>query len=156
MPRDAARWLRPPLWATCRWASSNQSDRVIDSAWAANGRSPGLEPRSASRRQRTTTFAPGGGSWALHAWPESCSECCERPHRQKGTARRQPGRECVRTTDLLRRELARVVDEGRNQMNPYCIEIVRRANGRFAWIFVRVDDRGRRVLARSERSYGSR
>lgn len=40
-------------------------------------------------------------------------------------------------------------------MKRYRIEIVRRAFGRFGWIFVRIDDRGRRVLARSERSYRS-
>jgi hypothetical protein len=38
----------------------------------------------------------------------------------------------------------------------YRLEIVRRASGRFGWIFVRIDDRGRRVLASSERSYRSR
>jgi hypothetical protein len=38
-------------------------------------------------------------------------------------------------------------------MKLYCFEIVRRPSGRFAWIFVRIDDRGREVLARSERSY---
>jgi hypothetical protein len=37
-------------------------------------------------------------------------------------------------------------------MNPYRFEIVR-WGGRFGWIFVRIDDRGRRVLAVSERSY---
>jgi hypothetical protein len=36
------------------------------------------------------------------------------------------------------------------------VEIVRQSSGRFGWIFVRIDDRGRRVLARSERSYRSR
>jgi len=41
-------------------------------------------------------------------------------------------------------------------MNRYRFEIVRRAAGRFGWIFVRIDDRGRRVLAASERSYRSR
>jgi hypothetical protein len=41
-------------------------------------------------------------------------------------------------------------------MKRYRIEIVRRAFGRFGWIFVRIDERGRRVLARSERSYRSR
>jgi hypothetical protein len=42
-------------------------------------------------------------------------------------------------------------------MNPYRFEIVRRANGRFAWVFVRVDNRGRqRVLARSARSWRRR
>jgi hypothetical protein len=36
-------------------------------------------------------------------------------------------------------------------------EIVRRGFGRFGWIFVKFDDRGRRrVLAASQRSYGSR
>ena len=38
-------------------------------------------------------------------------------------------------------------------MKRYRFEIVRRGFGRFGWIFVRIDDRGRRVLARSERSY---
>jgi hypothetical protein len=41
-------------------------------------------------------------------------------------------------------------------MKRYRIEIVRRGFGRFGWNFVRVDDRGRRVFARSERSYRSR
>jgi len=41
-------------------------------------------------------------------------------------------------------------------MKRYRLEIVRRASGRFGWIFVRIDDRGRRVLASSERSYRSR
>jgi hypothetical protein len=41
-------------------------------------------------------------------------------------------------------------------MKPYRFEIVRRAFGRFGWIFVRIDERGRRVLARSERSWRSR
>jgi hypothetical protein len=41
-------------------------------------------------------------------------------------------------------------------MNPYRFEIVRRAFDRFGWVFVRIDDRGRRILARSERSYRSR
>jgi hypothetical protein len=35
-------------------------------------------------------------------------------------------------------------------------EIVRRAFGRFGWDFVVVDDGRRRVLARSQRSYGSK
>jgi hypothetical protein len=34
-------------------------------------------------------------------------------------------------------------------------EIVRRGNGRFGWIFVKVDRGRRRVLARSVRDYGS-
>jgi hypothetical protein len=39
----------------------------------------------------------------------------------------------------------------------YRFEIVRRGFGRFGWIFVRIDDRGRRrVLAASQRSYRSR
>jgi hypothetical protein len=42
------------------------------------------------------------------------------------------------------------------KMKRYRLEIVRRTSGRFGWIFVRIDDRGRRVLARSERSYRSR
>lgn len=41
-------------------------------------------------------------------------------------------------------------------MKQYRFEIVRRAFGRFGWIFVRIDDLGRRVIARSERSYRSR
>jgi hypothetical protein len=41
-------------------------------------------------------------------------------------------------------------------MKQYRFEIVRRGFGRFGWIFVRIDDRGRRVLARSERSYRSK
>jgi hypothetical protein len=41
-------------------------------------------------------------------------------------------------------------------MKHYRFEIVHRAFGRFGWIFVRINDRGRRVLARSERSYRSR
>lgn len=41
-------------------------------------------------------------------------------------------------------------------MKSYRFEIVHRAFGRFGWIFLRIDDRGRRVLARSERSYRSR
>jgi hypothetical protein len=41
-------------------------------------------------------------------------------------------------------------------MKRYRFEIVRRAIDRFGWIFVRIDDKGRRVLARSERSYPSR
>jgi hypothetical protein len=41
-------------------------------------------------------------------------------------------------------------------MKEYRIEIVRRACGRFGWIFVRIDERGRRVIARSDRSYKSR
>lgn len=41
-------------------------------------------------------------------------------------------------------------------MECYRFEIVHRAFGRFGWIFVRLDDRGRCVLARSERSYRSR
>jgi len=41
-------------------------------------------------------------------------------------------------------------------MKEYRIEIVRRACGRFGWVFVRIDERGRRVLARSDRSYKSR
>lgn len=41
-------------------------------------------------------------------------------------------------------------------MKPYRFEIVRRAFGGFGWILVRIEDRGRRVLARSERSYRSR
>ena len=41
-------------------------------------------------------------------------------------------------------------------MKRYRFEIVRRSFGRFGWILIRIDDRGRRVLARSERSYGSR
>jgi hypothetical protein len=42
------------------------------------------------------------------------------------------------------------------KMKPYRFEIVRRAFGGFGWVIVRIDDRGRRVLARSERSYRSR
>jgi hypothetical protein len=38
--------------------------------------------------------------------------------------------------------------------NKFRFEIVRRGNGRFGWIFVRVEG-GRRVLARSVRDYGS-
>lgn len=38
-------------------------------------------------------------------------------------------------------------------MKEYRIEIVRRACGRFGWNFLTIDDRGRRVLARSERTY---
>ena len=41
-------------------------------------------------------------------------------------------------------------------MKEYRIEIVRRACGRFGWIFVRIDERGRRVIARSDRSWKSR
>ena len=41
-------------------------------------------------------------------------------------------------------------------MKEYRIEIVRRSWGRFGWVFVRIDERGRRVLARSDRSYKSR
>jgi uncharacterized protein YegP (UPF0339 family) len=41
-------------------------------------------------------------------------------------------------------------------MKVYRFEIVRRAFGRFGWVFVRINDGGRRVLARSERSYRSR
>jgi hypothetical protein len=41
-------------------------------------------------------------------------------------------------------------------MKLYRFEIVRRGFGRFGWIFVRIDDRGRRVLAWSERSYRSK
>jgi hypothetical protein len=41
-------------------------------------------------------------------------------------------------------------------MKRYRFEIVHRSFGRFGWIFVRIDERGRRVLARSERSYRSR
>lgn len=41
-------------------------------------------------------------------------------------------------------------------MKQYRIEIVGRAFGRFGWNFVRIDDRGHRILARSERSYRSR
>jgi hypothetical protein len=40
-------------------------------------------------------------------------------------------------------------------MKRYRFEIVSRGLGRFGWIFVRINDRGRRVLARSERSYPS-
>jgi hypothetical protein len=42
------------------------------------------------------------------------------------------------------------------KMKRYRLEIVRRASGRFGWIFVRIDDRGRQVLASSDRSYRSR
>jgi hypothetical protein len=38
----------------------------------------------------------------------------------------------------------------------YCFEIVRRANGRYGWRFVVIDDCGRRVLARSERTWRRR
>jgi hypothetical protein len=41
-------------------------------------------------------------------------------------------------------------------MKQYRFEIVRRAFGRFGWIFVRTDEGERCVLARSARSYGSR
>jgi hypothetical protein len=41
-------------------------------------------------------------------------------------------------------------------MKPYRFEIVRRGFGGFGWIIVRIDDQGRRVLGRSERSYSSR
>jgi uncharacterized protein YegP (UPF0339 family) len=41
-------------------------------------------------------------------------------------------------------------------MKVYRFEIVRRGLGRFGWIFVRIDERGRRVLAWSERSYRSK
>jgi hypothetical protein len=41
-------------------------------------------------------------------------------------------------------------------MKRYHFEIVRRECGRFGWEFVRIDDQGRRVLAHSERSYGSK
>jgi hypothetical protein len=49
-----------------------------------------------------------------------------------------------------------VVDEGSKEMKEYRIEIVRRSWRRFGWVFVRIDERGRRVLARSDRSYKSR
>jgi hypothetical protein len=62
---------------------------------------------------------------------------------------------------LLRRErLGQPFDRRLAQkgvkMKRYRLEIVRRASGRFGWIFVRIDDRGRCVLASSERSYRSR
>jgi hypothetical protein len=41
-------------------------------------------------------------------------------------------------------------------MKRYNFEIVSRECGRFGWAFVRIDDRGRCVLASSERSYRSK
>src|SRR5690242_7009803 len=41
-------------------------------------------------------------------------------------------------------------------MKEYRIEIGTRGLSRFGWTYVRIDDRGTRVLARSERSYRSK
>jgi hypothetical protein len=54
---------------------------------------------------------------------------------------------------LQRLDHAAVPDEGGDQMKRYRFEIVQRAFGRFGWIVVDERRGGRRVLARSERSY---
>jgi len=69
------------------------------------------------------------GATAQRGWPRSCSGHGELPDR--------------------------LVDEGGDQMVRYRFEIVRRAFGRFGWILVD-QRRGRRVLARSERSWRSK
>jgi uncharacterized protein YegP (UPF0339 family) len=41
-------------------------------------------------------------------------------------------------------------------VNEHWFEIVRRTYGRYSWVFVEVDGQRRRILARSDRDYGSK
>ena len=88
--------------------------------------------------------AGAGAAFAYSAAPTQASRTCSGAVADTAPARSRSIARCARTSS----------EERPVMNNKFRFEIVRRGNGRFGWVFVRVKG-GRRVLARSVRDYGS-
>ena len=162
-PRDRHRPVdlaRPPcraLPARLRRAPAGLGDPVgprrpgrLPGLRAAPRLHPRLPDADGSRRHRRAGV--GRRAAPVRAPGLRAQPAAERPGRPAGHP--SSTRACSRRAAGLPRDDSSM--KGVRVRRRFRFEIVRRDSGRFSWVFVRLDDRGRRVLASSERSYRSK